>query len=41
MPAGEHASADYSGYMNGAIESGQRAARETVHALALARRRVA
>jgi len=39
--AGEHTSADYSGYMNGAIESGQRAAQEAARALALGRRRVA
>lgn len=39
--AGEHTSADYSGYMNGAIESGQRAAQEAVRALAFTRRRVA
>jgi monoamine oxidase len=31
--AGEHASADWSGYLNGAVESGQRAAREVVTAL--------
>ncbi|MET0442078.1 MAG: FAD-dependent oxidoreductase, partial [Casimicrobiaceae bacterium] len=39
--AGEHTSADYSGYMNGALESGQRAAQEAARALAFGRRRVA
>ncbi len=39
--AGEHTSADFSGYMNGAIESGQRAAQEVARALAQNRRRVA
>jgi monoamine oxidase len=40
--AGEHASEDSSGYLNGAVESGQRAARETLAALrAPARRRAA
>ncbi|MEO5764110.1 MAG: NAD(P)/FAD-dependent oxidoreductase [Casimicrobiaceae bacterium] len=39
--AGEHTSADYSGYMNGALESGRRAAQEAVRALALRQRHVA
>jgi monoamine oxidase len=32
--AGEHTSVDYQGYLNGAVESGQRAADEIVTALA-------
>lgn len=36
--AGEHTSIDWSGYLNGAVESGQRAAREIVKAIGLQRR---
>jgi len=39
--AGEHTSDASSGYMNGAVETGQRAAREVADALALSPRRVA
>jgi monoamine oxidase len=38
--AGEHTSEEASGYLNGAVESGVRAARETIASLA-ARRRAA
>jgi monoamine oxidase len=39
--AGEHTSADWQGYMNGGVESGQRAAAEVVAALRVRRGKAA